>query len=150
MIPTLPHQKPPPRPPRPPLQIIQKIHIILSKQVLLSFFFILFILFTFIVCIILQKEVFLWVDSELKDVYQIDNELTWAEQKEEIVTKLLPPLYKIVEKKYNITNSKLLKMLYGRWRSRHRVNNIRKQGDERIKQDKRRSGKNSRMQDINK
>jgi hypothetical protein len=54
------------------------------------------------------------VDSELKDIYRIDEKLTWAEQKEEIVTKLLPPLYKIVNKKYNITNDKLLKILYGR------------------------------------
>ena len=54
------------------------------------------------------------MDSELKDVYQIDNELTWAEQKNDIVTKLLPPLYKIVNKKHSISNSKLLKMLYGR------------------------------------
>ncbi|GBC34468.2 hypothetical protein GLOIN_2v1488788 [Rhizophagus irregularis DAOM 181602=DAOM 197198] len=37
----------------------------------------------------LKKEVFIWSDSELKDVY--------------------------------ISNSDLLKMLYGRWRSRHRV-----------------------------
>ncbi|GES87583.1 hypothetical protein GLOIN_2v1485488 [Rhizophagus clarus] len=67
--------------------------------------------------------------------------------KENIVTKLLPPLYKLMNKKYNITNGKLLKILYGRWRSRHRVNNIKNQGEERIKQDKRRAKKNSRMQD---
>ncbi|GET67284.1 hypothetical protein GLOIN_2v1488788 [Rhizophagus irregularis DAOM 181602=DAOM 197198] len=45
-----------------------------------------------------------------------------AEQKDNIVTKLLPPLYKLVNKKYKVSNSDLLKMLYGRWRSRHRVN----------------------------
>ena len=117
---------------------------------LFIFFFILFILFTFIVCIILQKEVFIWIDSELKDVYQIDNALTWAEQKADIVTKLLPPLYKIVNKKYSISNSKLLEMLYGRWRSRHRVNNIRMQGEDQVKKDKRRTRKNSRMQDVSK
>ncbi|CAB5355035.1 unnamed protein product [Rhizophagus irregularis] len=38
-------------------------------------------------------------------------------------------------------------MLYGRWRSRHRTSNIKNQGDERVKQNKRRSSKNSRMQE---
>jgi hypothetical protein len=90
------------------------------------------------------------VDSELKDIYRIDEKLTWAEQKEEIVTKLLPPLYKIVNKKYNITNDKLLKMLYERWRSRHRVNNLKNQGEERVKLNKRRAKKNSRMQAVSK
>jgi hypothetical protein len=90
------------------------------------------------------------VDSELKDIYRIDEKLTWAEQKEEIVTKLLPPLYKIVNKKYNITNDKLLKMLYGRWRSRHRVNNLKNQEEERVKLNKRRAKKNSRMQAVSK
>ena len=93
---------------------------------------------------------YLWVDSELKDVYKINEEQTWAEQKEDIVTKLLPPLYKLVNKKYNITNTKLLKMLYGRWRSRHRVNNIKKQGEERVKLNKRRAKKNSKMQLVSK
>ena len=99
--------------------------------------------------IILQKEVFIWSDSELKDVYSINNELTWAEQKDNIVTKLLPPLYKLVNKKYKVSNGDLLKMLYGRWRSRHRVSNIRKQGEAQIKRNKRRAMKNSRMQDVN-
>ena len=90
------------------------------------------------------------VDSELKDVYEINNEYTWVEQKENIVTKLLPPLYKIVNKKYNVTNSQLLKMLYGQWRSRYRVSNIKNQGEERVKKDKRRAKKNSRMQDVSK
>ncbi|CAB5309476.1 unnamed protein product [Rhizophagus irregularis] len=95
----------------------------------------------------IKQEVFIWVDSELKDIYKIDEKLTWVEQKENIVTKLLPPLYKIVNKKYSITNRKLLKMLYGWWRSRHRTSNIKNQGNERVKQNKRRSSKNSRMQE---
>ncbi|GES92398.1 hypothetical protein GLOIN_2v1485488 [Rhizophagus clarus] len=74
----------------------------------------------------IKAKVYIWVDSELRDTYKIDEERTWVEQKENIVTKLLPPL---------------------RWRSRHRVNNIKNQGEERIKQDKRRAKKNSRMQD---
>jgi len=94
--------------------------------------------------------VYIWVDSELRDIYKIDERQTWAEQKENVVTKLLPPLYKLVNKKYNITNGELLKILYGRWRSRHRVSNIKNQGEERIKQDKRRAKKNSRMQDVSK
>jgi hypothetical protein len=73
-----------------------------------------------------------------------------VEQKENIITKLLPPLYKLVNKKYSITNAKLLKMLYGRWRSRHRVSNIKKQGEEKIKQNKRRAKKNSKMQLVSK
>ncbi|CAB5359411.1 unnamed protein product [Rhizophagus irregularis] len=34
------------------------------------------------------------VDSEFKDIYEIDSDHTWLEQKENIITKLLPPLYK--------------------------------------------------------
>ncbi|GBC12272.2 IS630 family transposase [Rhizophagus irregularis DAOM 181602=DAOM 197198] len=34
--------------------------------------------------------------SELKNIYEIDSERTWLEQKENIITKLLPPLYKLV------------------------------------------------------
>lgn len=93
---------------------------------------------------------FIWVDSELRDVYEINNEHTWVEQKESIVTKLLPPLYKLVNKKYNVSNGDLLKMLYGRWRSRHRVHNIKIQGDEKTEYNKRRAKKNTRMQDVNK
>jgi hypothetical protein len=55
-----------------------------------------------------------------------------------------------VNKKYSVTNAKLLKMLYGRWRSRHRVNNIINQGEEKVKQNKRRAQKNSRMQRVSK
>jgi len=90
------------------------------------------------------------VDSELKDIYEIDNKRTWAEQKDDVVTKLLPPLYKLINKKYNVPNSDILKMLYGRWRSRHRVSNIEKQGEDKIKQNKRRANKNSRLQDVSK
>jgi hypothetical protein len=97
---------------------------------------------------ILQKEVFIWVDSELKDIYEINDGRTWSEQKMDIITKLLPPLYKLVNKKYDVSNGVLLKMLYGRWRSRHRVNNIKIQGDDKIKQNNRRVKKNSRMQDV--
>jgi hypothetical protein len=86
----------------------------------------------------------------LKDLYKIDDKLTWAEQKEEIITKLLPSLYKLVNKKYSVTNSELLKMLYGRWRSRHRVSNIEIQGEDKVKKNKRRAKKNSRMQDVSK
>ena len=90
------------------------------------------------------------MDSELKDVYEIDNKRTWAEQKDDIVTKLIPPLYKLTNKKYNVSNSNLLRMLYDRWRSRHRVSNIEKQGEDKVKQNKRRTNKNLRLQDISK
>ncbi|RIA85089.1 hypothetical protein C1645_831293 [Glomus cerebriforme] len=40
------------------------------------------------------NEVFIWVNSELVDIYKIDEKWTWAEQKKNIVTNLLPPLYK--------------------------------------------------------
>lgn len=90
------------------------------------------------------------MDSELRDVYQIDDKLTWSDQKNDIITKLLPPLYKLVSKKYKkISNVDLLKMLYGRWRSRHRIHNIEIQGEEQVKRNKRRTSKNTRMQDVN-
>ncbi|GET53856.1 hypothetical protein GLOIN_2v1776825 [Rhizophagus irregularis DAOM 181602=DAOM 197198] len=65
-----------------------------------------------------------------------------------IITKLLPPLYKLVNKKYNVSNSDILKMLHGRWHSRHRVSNIKKQGDDKVKMDRRRLKKNSRTMDV--
>jgi hypothetical protein len=71
------------------------------------------------------------------------------EQKEDIITKLIPPLYKLVNKKYDVTNGKLLSMLYGRWRSRHRVKNIETQGGEKVKNNKRRVAKNTRKQEVN-
>ena len=40
-------------------------------------------------------------------------------------------------------------MLYGRWRSRHRVKNIETQGEEQVKNNKRRAAKNTRKQDVN-
>ena len=90
------------------------------------------------------------MDSELKDLYKIDDKVTWAEQKENIISKLLPPLYKLVNSKYDVTNNELLKMLYMRWRSRHRINNIKLQGEEQAKKNKRRVKKNTRMQDVSK
>ncbi|GET66737.1 hypothetical protein GLOIN_2v1485488 [Rhizophagus irregularis DAOM 181602=DAOM 197198] len=96
----------------------------------------------------IKKEVFIWVDSEFKDIYEIDSDRTWLEQKENIITKLLPPLYKLVNKKYNVSNSDILKMLHGRWCSRHRVSNIKKQRDDKVKMDRRRLKKNSRTMDI--
>jgi len=92
--------------------------------------------------------VFIWVDSEFKDTYVIDNKITWAEQKEDIITKLLPPLYKLVNKKYNVSNNDILSMLYGRWRSRHRIYNIELQGEVQIKKNKRRASKNTRMAEV--
>jgi hypothetical protein len=83
-------------------------------------------------------------------VYEIDNERIWAEQKECIITKLLPSLYKLVNKKYNVSNSNLLKMLYGRWRSRYCMHNIKMQEKEKTKQNNRRVKKNTNMQDVNK
>lgn len=78
----------------------------------------------------------------------IDDKLTWADQKEDIITKLIPPLYKLVNKKYDVSNNQLLAMLYGRWRSRHRVKQIETHGQEQVKLNKRRVAKNSRTQDV--
>ena len=89
------------------------------------------------------------MDSELKGLYVVDNKLTWAEQKDQIITKLIPSLYKLVNKKYDVTNKDLLKMLYARWRSRHRIHNIEIQGEVQVKKNKRRASKNTRMQDVN-
>ena len=90
------------------------------------------------------------MDSELKDIYKIDEKRTWVGQIEDIKTKLLPPLYKLANKKYSVTNDDILKMLYRRWRSRHRVSNIAIQGADKVKLEKRRVKKNSRMQAVSK
>ena len=59
-------------------------------------------------------------------------------------------MYKLVNKKYDASNQDILNMLYGRWRSRHRVKNIESQGQEQVKNNKRRVAKNTRMQDVSK
>src|SRR5277367_1724982 len=100
----------------------------------LLFIILLFLFLFYLHIYYLQKEAFIWVDYER----------TWAEQKQDIITKLLPPLYKLVNKKYDVSNSDLMNMLKVRWCSRHRTSNIKKQGKDRIKQDKRRAKKNSR------
>jgi hypothetical protein len=83
-------------------------------------------------------------------MYEINNEHTWAKQKECIITKLLPPSYKLVNKKYNVSNSDLLKMLYGHWHLCHHIHNIKMQGEEKTNQNNRRVKKNARMQNVNK
>ena len=67
----------------------------------------------------------------------------WKKQKEEIVTKLLLLLYELVNKKYDISNSDLLKMFYRHWCSRHQAYNIEVQGKEQVKQNKKRVAKNT-------
>jgi hypothetical protein len=89
------------------------------------------------------------VNSELKEVYKIDDTLTWTDQRNDIVIKLLPLFCKLVNKKYDVSNNDLLKMLYGRWRSCHHINNIKNQEEEQMKQNNRRIGKNTKMQDVN-
>ncbi|RIB16741.1 hypothetical protein C2G38_2189092 [Gigaspora rosea] len=91
----------------------------------------------------IKEKVFIWCDSALKDIYYIDEKLTWVDQKNDIITKLLPALCKKVNKKYNVSQQELLKMLYGRWRACHREFNIRKQGDEQVERNRRRKAKNS-------
>lgn len=59
-------------------------------------------------------------------------------------------MYKLVNKKYDVSNQDILNMLYGRWRSRHRVKNIESQGQEQVKNNKRRVAKNTRMQEVSK
>ncbi|RIB24223.1 hypothetical protein C2G38_2032050 [Gigaspora rosea] len=96
---------------------------------------------------IILREVFIWCDSALKDIYYIDEKLTWADQKNDIITKLLPALCKKVNKKYNVLQQELLKMLYGRWRAHHCEFNIRKQGDKQVERNRRRKAKNSMVKD---
>ncbi|RIB28166.1 hypothetical protein C2G38_2158582 [Gigaspora rosea] len=69
----------------------------------------------------IKKEVFIWCDSALKDIY--------------------------FDKKYNVSQQKLLKMLYGRWCAHYREFNIRKQGDEQVENNRRRKAKNSIVKD---
>ena len=89
------------------------------------------------------------MDSELKDLYVIDDKYTQAEQKDQIITKIILSLYILVNKKYDISNCDLLKILYAHWHSRHRIHNIEIQGEEQVKKNKRRVFKNTRMQDVN-
>ncbi|RHZ87758.1 hypothetical protein Glove_30g153 [Diversispora epigaea] len=93
----------------------------------------------------IKKEVFLVVDSEMNTVYQINDRLTWAAQKHDVITKLLPPLKRKINKKYKVTGAEIIKMLQRCHRSRHRVNNIGNQGPRAVINDSRRKLKNTAM-----
>ncbi|KAF0419878.1 hypothetical protein F8M41_007124 [Gigaspora margarita] len=94
----------------------------------------------------LNSESIIWYDSALKDIYCIDKKLIWADQKNDIIIKLLSALCNKVDKKYNISQQELLKMLHRRWHARHREFNIRKQDNKQVERNKRRKAKNSMYQ----
>ncbi|RHZ82089.1 hypothetical protein Glove_114g65 [Diversispora epigaea] len=56
----------------------------------------------------------------MNTVYQINNHLTWAAQKHDVITKLLPLLKRKINKKYKVTGAEIIKMLQRCHRSCHR------------------------------
>ena len=54
---------------------------------------------------------FVLVNSDLHSIYQIKRELTWKGQKDDILTKLLSPLRRKINKKYKVTFTNILQML---------------------------------------
>ncbi|RHZ86250.1 hypothetical protein Glove_53g41 [Diversispora epigaea] len=95
----------------------------------------------------IKREVFLVVDSEMNTVHQINDYLTWAAQKHNVITKLLPSLKRKINKKYKVTGAEITKILQRRHRSRHRVNNIGNQGSRVVINDSRQKLKNTAMSD---
>src|SRR5215204_2554480 len=84
----------------------------------------------------------------MNTVYQINDRLTWAAQKHDVITKLLPLLKRKINKKYKVTGAEIIRMLQRRHRSRHRENNIGNQGPRAVISNCRRKLKNTAMSDV--
>ncbi|RHZ50402.1 hypothetical protein Glove_499g61 [Diversispora epigaea] len=91
-----------------------------------------------------RKELFLVYNSKYKTKYLIKPELTWVEQRDFIITKLLPRLSKIMNKKYIVSDTDLLEMIHTRWETRHRIHRTIVKGNRKI--ELRRLRKNTDMQ----
>jgi hypothetical protein len=82
-------------------------------------------------------------ESKYKYKYPIKKELTWIEQKDFVITKILPKISKIINDKYKVSNYEIMEMLRMRWRSRHNTWQIEQRGDK--KREDRRKKKNNEM-----
>ncbi|RHZ77334.1 hypothetical protein Glove_181g29 [Diversispora epigaea] len=91
-----------------------------------------------------RKELFLVYNSKYKTKYLIKPELTWVEQRDFIITKLLPCLSKIMNKKYTVSDTDLLEMIHTRWETRHQIHRTIVKGNRKI--ELRRLRKNTDMQ----
>ena len=67
-------------------------------------------------------------------------------QRDNIVVKILPPITKKINKKYNVAMNQIREMLYMNWRTRNREWRLKMNGDE--ERDKRRKRKNANMQTV--
>lgn len=84
--------------------------------------------------------------SKYESRYPIKPECTWVEQRDFIITKLLPRLSKILNKKYTVSDTDLLEMIHVRWETRHRVHRTIVKGNR--KKELRRMKKNTDMQKV--
>ncbi|CAG8678351.1 8522_t:CDS:2, partial [Dentiscutata erythropus] len=84
-------------------------------------------------------------NSDLYSIYQIQKELTWEVQKNDILTKLLPPLKRKINKKYKVTSADIVQMLQRCHRSQHHEYNIETKGEDFVKRNSRRATKNTAM-----
>jgi hypothetical protein len=69
-----------------------------------------------------------------------------VEQRDFIITKLLPRLSKIMNKKYTVSDTDLLEMIHTRWETRHRIHRTIVKGNRKI--ELRRLRKNTDMQKV--
>jgi hypothetical protein len=92
--------------------------------------------------------VFIVANSDLYSIYQIRKELTWEVQKNDILTKLLPPLRRKINKKYKVTSADIVQMLQRRHRSQHHEYNIETKGEDFVKKKSRRATKNTAMSNV--
>ena len=91
---------------------------------------------------------FIIANSELYSIYQIRKELTWEAQKNDILTKLLPPLKRKINKKYKVAGAEIVQMLQWRHRSQHHEYNIETKGEDFVKKNSRRATKNTAMSNV--
>ena len=91
---------------------------------------------------------FIVANSDLYSIYQIRKELTWKVQKNDILTKLLPPLRRKINKKYKVASADIVQMLQRRHRSQHHEYNNETKGEDFVKKNSRRTTKNTAMSNV--
>jgi hypothetical protein len=69
-----------------------------------------------------------------------------VDQRDNIITKLLPKLSKALNKKYTVSDTELLEMIHVRWETRHRIYRVKMKGNR--KMELRRYKKNVKMANV--
>jgi Mg-chelatase subunit ChlI len=84
--------------------------------------------------------------SKYKKIFEIKAELTWLEQRDDVITKILPKLTKEINKKYKVASVEIKDMLKMNLKMRRREWRLKVLG--KTKQNRRRMNKNAYMKTV--